>query len=341
MKNDILHSGEDETDIIRIGSTCDVRIDVFLVCAVEVFKLCSDVLSGRFVVATTIIVGERNLKIMFLDLLLEQITLVQEENNRCACEPSTVADFVEQLQRFMHTVDSLIFIQSLVVLTEGHEENHSSHVLETMNPLLSLTTLATHIDHLEVCVVNRKISLRNTSCLGTRTQNILFSRNKVRVRIFVNLLNEVFGRVTKLKLIGTSVHLLNTFVRPKLLDFSSHLRINYLCTNRIMERTELFRKFLILFFEGNLKTLRSQKKGTHVHQNVRVNNVHKLLLFFRVKTSQVDNLHLFGKCALSRFTSTKEQEFHLMLELLSILSELLLDGTLLCKVFLGNRFLTR
>ena len=40
-----------------------------------------------------------------------------------------------------------LFQQHLVVFTQSHTEDDGGHVLEAMNPLLSLAALATHIKH--------------------------------------------------------------------------------------------------------------------------------------------------------------------------------------------------
>ncbi len=42
-----------------------------------------------------------------------------------------------------------LFQEHLIVLTQGHTEYDGRHILEAMNPLLSLTSLSTYIEHAE------------------------------------------------------------------------------------------------------------------------------------------------------------------------------------------------
>lgn len=45
------------------------------------------------------------------------------------------------------TYHFVVFYQHHVVSAQGSTEDDASHTLETMNPLLSLRPLATHIEH--------------------------------------------------------------------------------------------------------------------------------------------------------------------------------------------------
>ena len=73
----------------------------------------------------------------------------------------------------MHTVDSLIFEQKLVVLGNGNKEEDGGDVLEAVDPLLSLRTLSSDIKHSVCKVSNDECGLGNTSGLDTGTEDIL------------------------------------------------------------------------------------------------------------------------------------------------------------------------
>lgn len=52
----------------------------------------------------TIIFWETNIEVYFLDLLLKEVLLIQEENNGSGRKEFVIAYAVEQMQRFMHAV---------------------------------------------------------------------------------------------------------------------------------------------------------------------------------------------------------------------------------------------
>ena len=58
----------------------------------------------QFVGAITIVFGEAHAEVSFLDLLYEHVLLVEEENNGGGGEVAVVADTVEQVQTFVHSV---------------------------------------------------------------------------------------------------------------------------------------------------------------------------------------------------------------------------------------------
>jgi hypothetical protein len=60
-----------------------------------------------------------------------------------------------------------LFEQDLVIFAQCHAENDRSHVLEAMNPLLSLTSLTPYIEHAAIPVSSRKIStlISHTHCM--------------------------------------------------------------------------------------------------------------------------------------------------------------------------------
>ena len=60
----------------------------------------------------------------------------------------------------MHSVDGVFFVETLVVLAHVHAEDDRRHVLEAVNPLLPLRSLAADVEQLEVEVFEGKRDLR-------------------------------------------------------------------------------------------------------------------------------------------------------------------------------------
>lgn len=90
-------------------------VDLLSLVLVERHEAVENVIACRGVVSTTLVVGEVVLHGADGKLLLEPIDLVQEQNDRGLDEPSRVANAVEEGKSFLHTVDSLIFEEQLVV----------------------------------------------------------------------------------------------------------------------------------------------------------------------------------------------------------------------------------
>lgn len=142
-------------------------VDLFGLGLVEGNESVEDVVACSCVVGTTFVVGEVVLHWADWELLLEAIDLVQEEDDGCLDEPPGVADGVEECESFLHTVDSLVFEKELIVFGDGDKEENGGDVLEAMNPLLSLRSLTTNVEHSVGQVTNDESSFSDTSCLDT------------------------------------------------------------------------------------------------------------------------------------------------------------------------------
>lgn len=81
----------------------------------------------------------------------------------------------------MHTVDSLIFEEQLVVFRDGDKEQNGGDVLKAMDPLLTLGTLTTDVEHAVGKIANDEGSLGDTGRLDTGAENILVVGNVVRL----------------------------------------------------------------------------------------------------------------------------------------------------------------
>ena len=73
--------------------------------------------------------------------------------------------------------NGFIFYELLIVFTDGNHKYNGCHVFKAMDPLFSLTSLATHIKHAIGQISNDKGCLNDSRRLDTRSQNILVIRN--------------------------------------------------------------------------------------------------------------------------------------------------------------------
>lgn len=124
-----------------------MRVDLLGLVLIETDETVKDVVAGRGVVVTALVVGEVVLHWADGQLLLESIDLVQEQDYGGLDEPPGVANGVKQGQSLLHTVDSLVLEKQLIVLGYGNKEENSSHVFEAVDPLLSLRSLTSDIEH--------------------------------------------------------------------------------------------------------------------------------------------------------------------------------------------------
>lgn len=88
----------------------------------------------------------------------------------------------------MHTVDSLVFEEELIVFGDGNEEEDGGNVLEAMDPLLSLRALSSYIKHAVCKVTNDEGSFGDTSSLDSRSQNVLVVGHVVALRDTLNVI---------------------------------------------------------------------------------------------------------------------------------------------------------
>lgn len=161
-------------------------VDLLLLGLVEGNEAVEDVVASCGVVGASLIVGEVVLHGADGQLLLEAVDLVEEENDGGLDEPSGVANGVEQGESFLHTVHGLIFKQQLVVFGNGDQEEDGGDILEAVNPLLSLGTLTTDIEHAVGQVANDESCLSDTSRLDTGAEDILVSGEVIALADAVN-----------------------------------------------------------------------------------------------------------------------------------------------------------
>lgn len=179
-------SGHNEADLGGVGGTGEVGVDLLLLGLVQRHEAVENVVTGGSVVGTTLVVGEVVLHGADGQLLLEAVDLVEEENDRGLDEPAGVANGVEQGECFLHTVDGLVLEQQLVVLGDGDQEEDGGDVLEAVDPLLTLGTLTTDVEHAVGQIANDEGGLGDTGGLDTRAENILVGGEVVGLSDAVN-----------------------------------------------------------------------------------------------------------------------------------------------------------
>lgn len=130
VQNDILDCIEHELDVLSVGGTSDVRIDLFSIRPlVEGDEFLGDKRGCLVKVQTTLVFIKADLKVDPLNLVAEDIRFVQEENDRDGFEPLAVANLVKELDGFVHAVNGLVFVELQVVLAHSNAEDNGSDAL--------------------------------------------------------------------------------------------------------------------------------------------------------------------------------------------------------------------
>lgn len=168
-----VYRSHDESNLHCVCGAGEVSVDLLCLVLVKRDEAVKNVVAGGGVVRAALVVGEVVLHGADGQLLLEPVDLVQEQDDRCLDEPPGVADGVEQCEGFLHTVDGLVFEQKLVVLGDGDQEQDGGDVLEAVDPLLSLRSLTTDVEHAVGQVADDEGSLGDTGGLDTRAQDVL------------------------------------------------------------------------------------------------------------------------------------------------------------------------
>lgn len=142
-----INGRHDEADLGGVGGTGEVGVDLLRLVLVQADEAVQDVVAGQRIVVATLVVGEVVFHGANGELLLEAIDLVEEQDDGGLDEPPGVADGVEEGEGLLHAVDGLVLEQQLVVLGDGHEEEDGGDVLKAVDPLLTLGSLAAHVEH--------------------------------------------------------------------------------------------------------------------------------------------------------------------------------------------------
>lgn len=137
--DDVGYGVKHKLDVLCVCSAGHVRVDFFDVSAhVQVQELQLDVVTSILISVGAIVFREAHAEMSFLDLLNEHIFLVEEEYNGGGGEVAVVADTVEQVQTFVHSIHFIVLHQHHVVGAQSSDEDDTGHTFETMDPLLPL-----------------------------------------------------------------------------------------------------------------------------------------------------------------------------------------------------------
>lgn len=131
MQNNVLDCVEHKLDVLSVGGTSDVGIDLLGVGPlVERDEFLSDERGCLVKVQTTLVLIKADLEVDPLDLVAEDIRFVQEENDRDGFEPLAVANLVKELDGFVHAVNGLVFVELQVVLAQSDAKDDGSDALK-------------------------------------------------------------------------------------------------------------------------------------------------------------------------------------------------------------------
>lgn len=192
LDDHILHRGHGDLEQVGVGGIGEVAVDFLLWVAVQGAELVHEVLGYLLPVCR---VANEICEAVLLHggvwkLLLEQIHLVEEKNQRRPGEPLRVGNRLPQHERFLHLVTILILHQALVVSGNGDKEKQAVDVLETVDPLLSFGSLSSNIEHSVRKGTEVEDGLGNTSRSQSGSEHILVGGDKVLREETVNVLKE-------------------------------------------------------------------------------------------------------------------------------------------------------
>ena len=72
-----------------------------------------------------------------------------------------------------------VFVQQLVILGHGNAEQDSRHAFKAVDPLLSLGSLATHVQDQEIEAFAREAHFHDSRRLDSRPEDVLLRRQVV------------------------------------------------------------------------------------------------------------------------------------------------------------------
>ncbi len=125
-----------------------------------------------------------------LDLFFKEIAFVEKEDDGGVSKPLTVADLVKEGDGFVHAVDTFVLVKLHVVLAEGDAEDEGRDILEAVDPLFALVSLATDVHHAPVHAAQLKRDFGDTRCSCTRPEQIVLRGRVIRLCNAINVVKE-------------------------------------------------------------------------------------------------------------------------------------------------------
>jgi len=254
--------GEDEFDVGSVGSAGDVRENLLerigVLCKEDVL----DELAGVLVVLASCVFGEAHVQIGLEDLLLEEILLVEEQDDRRVHEPFVVADFLEEFEGFSHAVGLVVFVEEEVVFGEGDTEDGGGDVLEAVHPLLAFGALSAHVHHPIVHVVHVELCLCYPCRLRSAVDDVGFVGAIRGLLEAVDVVEEVLDAIDELVLRRSRQCCLDRRVLPQQLQIFRDLSIDVL-TEILFQRQEFFGRLLGFGLQLKIKVGGGVDEGLH------------------------------------------------------------------------------
>lgn len=117
LEEDVSDNVENGLDVLRVRGAGVMVVDgpCRRALLVQFEEAVSDVVLRLVVIQSAVVFGEAHLRIHHLDLLLEDILLVEEDDERGAPEPLRVHQALKKLQRLLHPIHALVLPEHLVI----------------------------------------------------------------------------------------------------------------------------------------------------------------------------------------------------------------------------------
>ena len=97
-----------------------------------------------------------------LDFILQQVLLVEEQDHRYGSQPSVVPDRSEEVKGLTQSVLRVVFSQDHVVGGGSRHKDDGGDIVEALNPLAPLISLASNVEHVELDLVHAELGLKDT-----------------------------------------------------------------------------------------------------------------------------------------------------------------------------------
>ena len=119
-------------------------------------------------------VREIILDILCFNLLCEQVSLVEKQDDRDRPETPVIDDCVKNVDAFLEPIGDAVFKQCLVESTRSYEKEDRRYFIETLEPFLPLWSLPSYIDESEWDTLNINDIFVNSTGSFSRMKNVFF-----------------------------------------------------------------------------------------------------------------------------------------------------------------------
>ncbi|KAI3476293.1 hypothetical protein L1887_62130 [Cichorium endivia] len=218
LDDNVVDRRHDKLDLGGVGGAGKVGVDGLGVALVEADESVDNVLARCIVVCATGVVAKVVGHGRDGELLLEEVDLVEEEDDGRLDEPARVADAIEQRERLLHAVDVFVFVEQLIVLGDGHEEDDGGDVFKAVDPLFALGALASDVEELVVELANLEVGLGDAGGLDARAQHVLVGGEVLGLGHAVDRVKVVLCRVVELVFAAAAEAGLDAGVLPEAMD---------------------------------------------------------------------------------------------------------------------------